>query len=77
MAERPSSSGRRHSPANIIETLEGHGASDETSVLFILETPNVAKPDGTLLVEVTVEEYDLLWNHILNEHSRAERRRRR
>ncbi len=29
------------------------------------------KPDGTLLVEVTVEEYNLLWDHMLNGHSEA------
>ena len=54
--------------ATVIETLSGHGASNEET-LFILEAPNGVKPDGTLLVEVTVEEYNLLWDHILIGHS--------
>jgi uncharacterized repeat protein (TIGR01451 family) len=54
--------------STIIDTLGGHGGSNEVS-LFVLEAPNVAKPDGTLLVEVTVEEYNLLWDHILIGHS--------
>ena len=55
--------------SNTIETLNGHGGSDETSAQFILEAPNRIKPDGTVLVEVTVEEYNLLWDHILIGHS--------
>ncbi len=54
--------------STIIDTLGGHGGSNEVS-LFILEAPNATKPDGTLLVEVTVEEYNLLWDHILIGHS--------
>ena len=55
--------------ANTIETLGGHGGSDDNSALFNFKAPNVAKPDGTVLVEVTVEEYNLLWDHALNVHS--------
>ena len=44
-------------------------AARTRSALFILEAPNATKPDGTLLVEVTVEEYNLLWDHILIGHS--------
>jgi hypothetical protein len=56
--------------ANTIETIGGHGGSDDNSALFIFEAPNVAKPDGTTLLEVTVEEWNALWDHTLNSHSR-------
>ena len=56
--------------ANTIETLAGHGGSDDNSALFILEAPNGTKPDGTVLVEVTVEE----WNAPLGPHAQLAQR---
>ena len=47
------------------------GASNEET-LFILEAPNGDKPDGTVLVEVTVESWNgALGLHMLNTHSEA------
>jgi hypothetical protein len=57
--------------ANAIETLAGHGGFDDSSAIFIFEAPNGTKPEGTALVEVTVEEWNALWDHTLNSHSRA------
>jgi hypothetical protein len=57
--------------ANTIETIAGHGGFDDSSALFIFEAPNATKPDGTVLVEVTVESWNALWDHTLNSHSRA------
>ena len=57
--------------SNIIETIAGHGGFDDSSALFIFEAPNGIKPDGTVLVEVTVESWNALWDHTLNSHSRA------
>ena len=57
--------------ANPIETIGGHGGSDEGSAIFIVEAPNRTKPDGTVLVEVTVDSWDAEWTHTLTTHSNA------
>ncbi len=57
--------------SNIIETIAGEGGSDDNSALFIFEAPNVAKPDGTPLVDVTVAEWNAAWDYILNRRSGA------
>jgi uncharacterized repeat protein (TIGR01451 family) len=56
--------------SNTIETLAGHGGFDDNSAFFIFEAPNGTRPEGTTLVEVTVEEWNALWDHTLNSHSR-------
>jgi Domain of unknown function DUF11 len=57
--------------ANLIESIDGHGGSEDSSALFIIEAPNRSKPDDTVLVEVTVDSWIASFDHTLVSHSRA------
>jgi hypothetical protein len=56
--------------ANLIETIAA-GDSDEGTAIFIVEAPNRAKPDGTVLVDVTLHSWNAVWDDLLNTRSDA------
>jgi uncharacterized repeat protein (TIGR01451 family) len=55
---------------NTIGTIAGGGGSNSTT-RFFFEAPNGTKPEGTVLVEVTIDSWDATWDFTLNKRSEA------
>lgn len=56
--------------ASSIDRINAHGGSEEGG-LFVLEAPGSTKPVGTTLATATLEEWNGLFDHLLDSHSRA------
>jgi hypothetical protein len=56
--------------ASTIGTIAGGGGSND-SIKFFFEAPNQPKPEGTVLVEVTIDSWDATWDYALNKRSGA------